>query len=278
MEKIVSKEILHKKIKEHKKKGKTISLVPTMGNLHDGHIFIVKKAREESDIVIVSIFVNPIQFGKGEDYKIYPRTIDKDLDKLKNICDYVFVPKEEDVYEKSSKDINVAEDNIAKTLCGKFRKTHFKGVLKIVLKLFNICIPDFAYFGLKDYQQYFLIKKMTKEFNLNIDIKPVSIYRDKDGLATSSRNSYLDKEQRKKALKISESLNLIKDKIKSSNEKSAEKLKKIVLSKLIPNLDVQYIEAVNKTNFEKTKTVDSNTLFLISCFCDNVRLIDNLEV
>src|SRR6056297_917027 len=107
MEKIVSKDILHKKIKEHKMKGQTVSLVPTMGNLHDGHIFIVKKAKEKSSVVIVSIFVNPIQFGKGEDYKIYPRTIDKDLDKLKNICDYVFMPKEEEVYEKNNNDINI---------------------------------------------------------------------------------------------------------------------------------------------------------------------------
>lgn len=278
MEKIVSKEILHKKIKEHKKEGKTVSLVPTMGNLHDGHIYIVKKAKEESDVVVVSIFVNPIQFGKGEDYQVYPRTLDQDLEKLKGICDYVFVPKEEDVYEKNLNDISIVEENVAKTLCGKFRKTHFKGVLKIVLKLFNICMPHFAYFGLKDFQQYFLIKKMIKEFNLNIDIRPIPIYRDKDGLATSSRNSYLDKEQRKRALKISESLNLIKNEIKNNNEKSVEKLRKLALSKLVPSLDVQYIEAVNKNNFEKTKNVSPDTLFLISCFCDNVRLIDNLEL
>ncbi|HOW16790.1 MAG TPA: pantoate--beta-alanine ligase, partial [bacterium] len=180
--------------------GKKIGFVPTMGNLHDGHLSLVERAKEDNNVVGVSIFVNPIQFGPNEDFNKYPRTLDEDLEKLKSVgCDFVFVPDTNAMYLNNSSELIINEKKISKTMCGKFRQGHFDGVLTVVAKLFHICKPDKAYFGNKDYQQLILIKQMSLSLNMGVEIIGCPLVREKDGLAMSSRNSYLDSEARKKA-------------------------------------------------------------------------------
>jgi pantoate--beta-alanine ligase len=240
-------------------KNKTVSLVPTMGNLHSGHITLIEKARSESDIVVVSIFVNPTQFGPEEDFS-----------KIKEICDYVYVPNIEDIYNNGFGDINFKiNSNIA---CAKFRDNHFEGVLKIVLKLFNIVKPSKAYFGLKDYQQFILISKMVKELDLNIEIIPVPIVRE-NGLALSSRNSYLEVKDIEKANSINISLKKAKEAF-DKGEKSVLRIKEIVLENL--KCDIQYFEIIDE-NLNKVTILEKGNICLMACFVGSVRLIDNIK-
>ena len=203
-------------IKNWKKEGLTIGLVPTMGALHKGHMSLIKKAKETADKVVVSIFVNPIQFGPNEDFEKYPRTLESDV----NICqslgvDIVFAPAPNEMYGENTLLSNnnltyvCPPYNVVDMLCGKSRPGHFDGVATVVLKLFNIVQPDFAFFGQKDAQQLFILKKMVKDLNINIKIIGCPIVREKDGLAISSRNIYLSEAERKKALSISQALKLM---------------------------------------------------------------------
>ncbi|MCX6111726.1 MAG: pantoate--beta-alanine ligase [Proteobacteria bacterium] len=274
-----------------KKNGKIISFVPTMGNLHQGHVSLVERARKESDIVVVSIFVNPTQFGPNEDFNNYPRTLDEDLKKIKEAgCDIVFTPEVLEMYptenerlnnNKSELDKNISRTMVSafqknKVLCGKFRPGHFDGVLTIVLKLFNICMPDKTYFGLKDYQQYILIKDMVKMLNLDIEVIGCPIIRDKDGLALSSRNSYMSVEQRKKALSLSKALNSIKNAFKEG-EKDNKKLKGLGLSIMSDDdINIQYVEIVDSETLIPVREAGEGNLVAIAGYCGNTRLIDNI--
>lgn len=186
--------------------GKTIGYVPTMGYLHEGHLALVEQAKREGDIVVMSIFVNPAQFGPNEDFDEYPRDLDRDVALAKeHKVDYIFAPTVEEMYP-TEQTIQIIPGAIAKKMCGASRPTHFDGVLKVILKLFNIVQPDYAYFGLKDAQQVAIIETFVHDFNIDVAIRRVPIVREEDGLAKSSRNVNLTEEERQKAPKIYEIL------------------------------------------------------------------------
>ena len=261
---------------EYKAKGLKVALVPTMGNLHEGHLSLVKKAKKENDVVVVSIFVNPIQFGPNEDYNSYPRTLEADIEKIKQYSDIVFTPTARDMYgEKGTTNIITTETEKSNRLCGRFRPGHFNGVLTVVLKLFNICMPDVSYFGLKDFQQFVLIKDMAEGLNLNVKVIGCDIVREKDDLAMSSRNAYMDAVQRKRALALSESLNRIKD-LFANGETSIASLKAKALEVLQPRVSVQYFEIVDPVNLVTLKEASKGSVVLVAAFCDKTRLIDNI--
>mgnify|MGYP000755551360 FL=1 len=191
-----------KQIKQWKKEGKTIGLVPTMGFLHEGHASLIRKCREQNDIVVVSDFVNPTQFGPNEDLEAYPRDFERDSKLCESLgADLIFAPSPEDMYHDPHAYVSI--DTLSDTLCGKTRPIHFKGVCTVVSKLFNIVAPDRAYFGQKDAQQLAIIRKMVQDLNFDIQIVGCPIIREEDGLARSSRNTYLSAEERKAALCLS---------------------------------------------------------------------------
>ncbi|MGP1608058.1 MAG: pantoate--beta-alanine ligase [Moraxella sp.] len=258
----------------------TIALVPTMGNLHDGHVSLVNIAKNHADIVVVSIFVNPTQFGVGEDFDSYPRTLDQDLQKLIQVnCDYIFAPNIDEIYPVYPPSIQVLSGDITKILCGKTRPTHFDGVGLVVSKLFNIVKPDVAVFGKKDYQQLAIIKQLNQELNFGIQIVDGEIVRADDGLALSSRNGYLTDEQRKIAPILNQSLNALSQEI--INGFSLDNL---------PGLTNKYKEKINQSGFvvdyleiltDKLKTPNDNDkklVILVAAYLGKTRLLDNQEV
>ena len=270
-----------KNIKEWKKNGQTIGLVPTIGALHAGHASLIKKAKETCDKVVVSVFVNPIQFGPNEDYDKYPRTIEKDL----KICEelgvnIVFAPSPNEMYGNGVKlsDTELTfvcpPYNLIDCMCGKSRPGHFDGVATVVLKLFNIVQPDFAFFGQKDAQQLFILKRMVHDLNLDLTIVPCPIVREKDGLALSSRNTYLSDEERKTALTISKSLNQIKI-LYNQGIKDTKKLFDAAISILDKSLELEYLEFRNADTFEDVQEINGTTLVAIAAKCGKTRLIDN---
>ena len=208
-----------------RQEGKSIGFVPTMGALHEGHLSLVRMARKDNDIVVVSVFVNPTQFGPNEDFEKYPRDFEGDRKKLeKENVDIVFYPHADEMYPPNYKTYVEVED-ITTRLCGAFRPGHFRGVTTVVTKLFNIVKPTRAYFGKKDYQQFKVIKRMVEDLNMDIEIIPGEIVREPDGLAMSSRNQYLSPEERKDALALYNSLQLAKELIQKG-ERDPKKLKR----------------------------------------------------
>ena len=273
---------LRKTINNWKKGSEIIGLVPTMGALHQGHASLIKKAKEMCNKVVVSVFVNPIQFGPNEDFDKYPRTIEAD----KKVCDdlgadIVFAPTPKEMYGNNKKLSN--EDltficppyNYVDCLCGKSRPGHFDGVATVVLKLFNIVNPDYAFFGQKDAQQLFIIKNMVKDLNLNITIVPCPIVREADGLALSSRNTYLSQEERQNALSISKALKQIESLYKQGI-KDSRILFDTAISTLNKNIELEYLEFRDYNNFEKVDTIKENTLVAIAAKSGKTRLIDNI--
>jgi len=266
-------------IKDIKKDNKTIGFVPTMGCLHQGHLSLVREARRMSDYAIVSIFVNPKQFGPNEDYEKYPRNITKDAEILsQENVDYVFYPAVEEMYPENYRTYVIVED-LSDKLCGRSRPGHFKGVATIVLKLLNIIQPNFAFFGQKDAQQSIIIKKMIRDLNLDTEIIILPIVREPDGLAMSSRNLYLNPEERKAATVLFKSLQaaneLIKDGEKKAN-KIIEKIKKIISNEPLAKID--YVEIVDLENLNPLKSLDKTALIAIAVYIGETRLIDNIIV
>ncbi|KAA5806281.1 pantoate--beta-alanine ligase [Thermoanaerobacterium thermosaccharolyticum] len=264
-------------IKAQKAQGKTIGLVPTMGYLHEGHLSLVKKARENSDFVCASVFVNPIQFGPNEDYNKYPRDIERDIKLLEeNGCDLVFIPSVEEMYP-SERLTTVSVIKITNKLCGAYRPGHFDGVCTVVTKLFNIFTPDIAVFGQKDAQQVAVIKKMVEDLNIPVKIIASPIVRDKDGLALSSRNVYLSDDERHAALILYKSLKEA-EKILESGERNAEKVINTVRNILEsePLCKIQYISCVHPDTLEDLTAINDKALIAIACYIGNTRLIDNL--
>jgi pantoate--beta-alanine ligase len=265
--------------KNLKIKSKTIAFVPTMGALHEGHLSLIKRAKDENDITVVSIFVNPIQFAPGEDYEKYPRNIDKDCEKLKNIeIDYLFLPDVNSLYPNGySTYINV--ENLSDKLCGKFRPNHFRGVATIVCKLFNIVNPNRAYFGQKDYQQTLIIKKMVEDLNIDVEIIVCPTIREKDGLAMSSRNSYLNEIERKSATVIYKCLKegekLLKAKINPSEV--SERIQNILKKEPVIK-EIQYAGVFDPFTLEELKELKDVCLIAIAVKIGETRLIDNLLV
>ncbi len=262
-------------IKYRKTLNSTVGFVPTMGALHQGHLELIKKARSENDIVIVSIFVNPTQFLEGEDLDKYPRKIESDFEICKRAgVDAVFIPNSDNMYAKD--EILIKAPKIkGYILEGFFRPGHFDGVLQVVNKLFNIIRPTRAYFGKKDAQQLYLIKQMAKNFFFDIEIIAVDTVREKDGLALSSRNVYLSDEERKRALSISKALKRAAK--LSITTDDIEKIKNEILSVLdVDNL--QYIAFVDRDFNYIDRIIHSNTIVLIAAFVGSTRLIDNIWI
>ncbi len=253
-----------------------VGFVPTMGALHAGHLSLIQQSVKENDISIVSIFVNPTQFLDGEDFEAYPKQTKTDLDIcLRAKVDAVFLPDISQMYSKDEPSIKALKIG-GFTLEGFFRPGHFDGVLTIVLKLLNLTLPTRAYFGKKDAQQLFCLQNMVKNFHLNCEIIPCEIVRQSDGLALSSRNAYLNDEEKQEALKLSKSLKKASELI-MRGELSSKKIKQEMLQTLKP-LKVDYVEIVNR-DFEPLKKVElKNTIILVSAYVGKARLIDNMWV
>ena len=269
-------------VKKWRKEGLIVGLVPTMGALHAGHLSLIKKAKETCDRVVVSDFVNPIQFGPSEDFDKYPRTLDADMELCnKEGVDIVFAPSADEMYGEGQRLSNDTLTYVCppffyvNTLCGKSRTGHFDGVCTVVLKLFNIVQPDYAFFGQKDAQQVIIIKKMVKDLNVPIEIIQCPIVREESGLALSSRNKYLTDEGKKDALVLSKILNNIKT-CYQKGITDINALKETAYSFLTEKHDLEYLEIVDKITLENKTKADDNSIALIACRVENVRLIDNI--
>ncbi|MFA6320831.1 MAG: pantoate--beta-alanine ligase [Candidatus Omnitrophota bacterium] len=266
-------------VKIFKKEGKSISLIPTMGYLHEGHLSLARAARKHTDVVIMSIFVNPIQFGPKEDLEKYPRDMKRDEQLATSAgVDVIFHPSAGDMYpEGYSTYVDVA--GLTEKLCGASRPGHFKGVTTVVAKLFHITRPDIAYFGQKDAQQAIVMKKMVEDLNMGVEIKIMPIVRENDGLAMSSRNIYLSATERKDALVLYEALKKAECLIKSG-ERDAGKVVKMMEDMIssVPGMRIDYISAVDTKNLEKIKIITGETLIALAVFASKTRLIDNIIV
>ncbi|MDD5080604.1 MAG: pantoate--beta-alanine ligase [Candidatus Omnitrophica bacterium] len=278
MEVIRSIRKMQKTAMSAKLSGKKIGFVPTMGALHDGHLSLVRSARKDSDIVVVSVFVNPIQFSANEDLSVYPRDIRHDRQLLiKEKVDYLFMPDVSEMYPPDFS-TDIREDKLSTALCGKYRPGHFRGVCTVVAKLFNIVLPDTAYFGKKDYQQAAVIKRMTLDLGYNIKIKTVPIVREPDGLAMSSRNVYLSEDERRTAARIYEILKAARAEVKCGVRKSSD-LKLFISEKFVLyNIKTQYIEVCSVTDLSPIVEITDKAVILVAVFVGKTRLIDNLEI
>lgn len=256
---------------------KKIILVPTMGSIHEGHISLINKARSYADIVIVTIFINPIQFNSSIDYDSYPRSIEEDKKTLeKNGVDILFCPSSPEVYPDKFQ-TSVKVKLFSEVLEGKFRKGHMEGVATIVTKLFNLVRPDFAIFGEKDFQQLLLIKSFVEDLNIPVKIISGETIRDNEGLALSSRNEKLTNDEKIQAMQIIKSLNLGVETLRSGEKESDNIIKKIRDYLADYNLiQIEYVSIRDVNNFEKVNKIDEDIVILISVFIGKIRLIDNL--
>lgn len=263
-------------VKEWKAQGLSVGFVPTMGYLHEGHESLINKAVENNDRVVVSIFVNPMQFGPTEDLDKYPRDLERDSKLCERAgANLIFHPEKEEMYFddfSSYVDIN----GLSNELCGKSRPVHFRGVCTVVTKLFNIVNPDRAYFGEKDAQQLAIIRRFVRDLNIDVEIIGCPIIREEDGLAKSSRNTYLSKEERQAALILSQSLNLAKDAIASGERDS-----KTVIDLISKNIEkeplakIDYIEVVDSLSMKPVEKIEKSVLVAIAVYIGKTRLIDN---
>lgn len=253
---------------------KNIGYIPTMGALHDGHASLIKKAKDENEIVIVTTFVNPAQFLAGEDFEKYPKQEEKDIKICEELgVDVLFIPKADEIYLQNEPDIKAAK-NLSTILEGSIRPGHFDGVCKVLNKFFNLIKPQKAYFGKKDTQQIFVVKNMVERFFMDLEIIPCEIVREADGLALSSRNVYLDENEKFLALKLSRSLKKAKDLI--TNGQNDVKILKVEMYKILEPLKVDYVEFVDQ-NFNKIETYEpQNTIILVAAIVGKTRLIDNI--
>ncbi|WP_409069278.1 pantoate--beta-alanine ligase [Clostridium sp. FAM 1755] len=263
-------------IKKWKDKNLSIGYVPTMGYLHEGHASLIKKAREENDKVIVSIFVNPIQFGPNEDYSTYPRDLTKDSDLCEEIgSDLIFSPEASEMYPSKIYS-HVDVDTLTEKLCGEKRPGHFQGVCTVLTKFFNILSPTKAYFGEKDAQQLAVVKKMVEDLNFPVEIIGCPIVRESDGLAKSSRNTYLNTEERKSSLILNKSL---KEALKSleSEERNLNNIKNIIIDTLNKETlaKIDYVSIVDSNTLQPVEKLHSSILIAIAVYIGKTRLIDN---
>ena len=261
-----------------KRRGR-IGFVPTMGFLHEGHLQLVRVARRQSDFVVVSIFVNPIQFGPKEDYRRYPRDFNRDRRLLKSAgADFIFCPGVKDVYPEGFATL-VHVERLGEGLCGKSRPGHFRGVTTVVAKLFNIVLPNVAVFGAKDAQQAFVIRRMTRDLGFQTRIVILPTAREKDGLAMSSRNVYLTPEQRAEAPVLHRSLVLAKRLIRQGERRAAKV--KAAMGRLIQRESdgrIDYVEMVDTDELRPVRTIKGETLIALAVFYGKTRLIDNTIV
>ena len=265
-----------KQIKQWKKEGKTIGLVPTMGFLHEGHASLIRKCREQNDIVVVSDFVNPTQFGPNEDLEAYPRDFERDSKLCESLgADLIFAPSPEDMYHDPHAFVSI--DTLSETLCGKTRPIHFKGVCTVVTKLFHIVAPDRAYFGEKDAQQLAIIRKMVKDLNFDIEIVGCPIVREEDGLAKSSRNTYLNDKERQAALCLSRAVKTGKEVIYTGADAKEvlNPMKAIIEAEPLARID--YVSMVDALTMQPIEKADRDVLVAMAVYIGKTRLIDNFS-
>ena len=265
-----------KQIKQWKKEGKTIGLVPTMGFLHEGHASLIRKCREQNDIVVVSDFVNPTQFGPNEDLEAYPRDFERDSKLCESLgADLIFAPSPEDMYHDPHAFVSI--DTLSETLCGKTRPIHFKGVCTVVTKLFHIVAPDRAYFGEKDAQQLAIIRKMVKDLNFDIEIVGCPIVREEDGLAKSSRNTYLNDKERQAALCLSRAVKTGKEVIYTGADAKEvlNPMKAIIEAEPLARID--YVMMVDALTMQLIEKADRDVLVAMAVYIGKTRLIDNFS-
>ncbi|GAB1401085.1 pantoate--beta-alanine ligase [Aminivibrio sp.] len=259
--------------------GETIGLVPTMGYLHEGHLSLVRASRRENNRTVVSIFVNPTQFGPNEDLDRYPRDELRDMELLeKEGVDFVFAPPPEAMYLPGHS-VYVEETELSRGLCGASRPGHFRGVCTVVLKLFNIVRPERAYFGEKDFQQFTIIRRMVRDLNLPVEIRPCPIVREKDGLALSSRNAYLSPEGREAALVLSASLKTARKRFQRG-ERDGAALRRGILDLLAEEKRVhsEYVEIRDRETLEEISALNRPAVIALAARVDGVRLIDNIQL
>jgi len=256
-----------------------IALVPTMGNLHDGHLSLVALAKQHADVVVVSIFVNPTQFGAGEDFASYPRTLDDDCQKLaKAGVALVFAPSVDEMYPIYPPNVQILSGSISKILCGQTRPTHFDGVGLVVSKLFNIVRPDVAVFGKKDYQQLAIIAQLVQELNFEIDIIGSEIVRADDGLALSSRNQYLTEQERAIAPRLAQALQQLAGELQSASVADFDTMIQKTKDKLTyDGFTVDYLQVLNQ-QLQPASRHDKHLVILTACYLGKARLLDNLEI
>lgn len=266
---------VREQVKEWKKQGLSVGFVPTMGYLHEGHKSLMDAARKGNDKVVVSIFVNPIQFGPTEDLATYPRDLDHDAALCESAgVDLIFHPEAEEMYEKDFCSF-VDMTGLTEGLCGKTRPIHFRGVCTVVNKLFNIVTPDHAYLGQKDGQQLAVIKRMVRDLNMDIEIVGCPIVREEDGLAKSSRNTYLSPEERKAALILSKTVALGKELAKTEKDanKVVEAMKKNIETEPLAKID--YVEAVDALSMAPVEKLEGACMLAMAVYIGKTRLIDN---
>lgn len=276
MEIVESIESMQQRMKSARTAGKTIAFVPTMGFLHDGHLSLLKEGRRRGDLLVLSIFVNPTQFGQGEDFEDYPRDLQQDSVLAESAgVDVIFAPTAVAMYPTGyATEVNV--NGITAGLCGASRPTHFRGVCTVVTKLFNIVQPHVALFGSKDFQQLAVVKRMTRDLNLPIEIVGMPIFRETDGLAMSSRNVYLDSAQRRQALALSQGITLAQDLVKQGETEAG-----IVIAAVSSCLSAQshirsdYVAICHQSTLEPQRQIDKDSVLLIAAFVGQTRLIDN---
>jgi pantoate--beta-alanine ligase len=261
------------------KAGATVGFVPTMGFFHEGHLSLMRAARDECDFVVISIFVNPIQFGTTEDINIYPRDLGRDLAlAAREGVDLVFVPSEEEMYPAGFETM-VEPGQTAADLCGATRPGHFRGVATVVAKLFNIIKPDMAYFGQKDAQQVAVIRRMIKDLNFDIKIKVCPIVREKDGLAMSSRNTYLSKEERGQASVLFQALSQAREAV-AAGETNVSKIRRRIKRKIAEQylVDLEYVKIVDPETMEPVEKIEGDVLVAVAARVGRARLIDNMTL
>ena len=280
MTKIIEKssEII-KYVQDARRDGAIIAFVPTMGAFHEGHLSLMRRARKDADKVIISVFVNPLQFSAGEDFDRYPRQLDLDMKLAESEqADILFVPTVAEIYPKGFATY-IDQQDLPEKLCGAFRPGHFRGVMTVVAKLFNVVRPDIAYFGQKDYQQALIIRLMVTDLNFNILIKILPTIREEDGLAMSSRNVYLGPKQRKDATLIYKALKKA-DELIANGENSAPKVIKEMakMIKKIKGVKIDYVSIVNQDTLEAIREIKGKTLIAVAVRVGKARLIDNIFI
>ena len=274
-------QIIHtvKELREWRKTAGRVAFVPTMGNLHEGHLALVREAKKRADNVVVSIFVNRLQFGQGEDFDKYPRTLGQDAAKLEGEgVAVVFAPDEKELYPNVEQRYNVEPPNLQNELCGRFRPGHFRGVATVVTKLFNIVQPDAACFGKKDYQQLAIIKGFAEDLNFNVEIVPVDTGRALDGLALSSRNQYLNENERAEAPRLFRELNKIAEALRGGNLAYAELEQTAVRNLTEAGWTVDYVEIRHAESLAVAHAGDKDLVVMAAARLGGTRLIDNVEV
>ncbi|EFH22512.1 pantoate--beta-alanine ligase [Neisseria polysaccharea] len=274
-------QIIHtiQELRAWRKNAGKVAFVPTMGNLHEGHLALVREAKKRADNVVVSIFVNRLQFGQGEDFDKYPRTLQQDADKLaaEGIA-VVFAPDEKELYPNVEQRYNVEPPHLQNELCGKFRPGHFRGVATVVSKLFNIVLPDVACFGKKDYQQLAVIKGLTEDLNFDVEIVPVDTGRAEDGLALSSRNRYLSAAERAEAPRLYRELKAVAESLAQGSLDYAGLEKRAAQSLTEHGWTVDYVEIRHAGTLEVARTGDRKLVVLAAARLGTTRLIDNVEI